>query len=153
LLSGDGEGRFEPALAQLPFGLSPVSPDSLDFGSDGGHDIAAWANGATNREANDAGGLAWLTEFPIDGRLGVATDLDLDGFIDDALLGEYPSPIALIGDGGQLLETGSLPEPPRGPNLQYAVGRPMIADLDGDGWVEVVSLLSDGLYRVGARIW
>src|SRR5690606_15748151 len=134
LLSGDGEGRFEPALAQLPFGLSADSPVPLDFDNDGDHDIVAWADGSTNVHADDACGFGWLTDGRCVGRGGVATELDLDGFIDDALLGEGPSPTALIGDGAQLLETGSLPEPRRGPNRQYGVGRPMIADLDGDGW-------------------
>lgn len=155
LLSGDGLGHFELALAQLPGVDGAVrSPFPLDFDNDGDHDLVAttYAN-STQLYRNDAGAITWLTELAIDGGLGVATDLDLDGFIDDALFGDYPSPIAAIGDGGQLLELGRLPEPPRGPTLQYGVGRPLSADLDGDGFVDVFSPLTDDEGRVGGRIW
>src|SRR5690606_37417022 len=39
-----------------------------------------------------------------------------------------------------------------GPQFQYGVGRPFAADFDGDGWLDVIVVLSDGL-RAGARIW
>lgn len=152
LLSGDGQGHFEPALLQLPGGAELRSPFPLDFDNDGDHDLVA-AYRTTQLYRNDAGALAWLIEFPFDGRLGVASDLDLDGFVDDALFGDYPSPTVLLGEGGQLVEAGTLPEPQRGANLQYGVGRPLAADLDGDGWVEVFSALSDDNGRVGGRIW
>lgn len=150
-LRGDGQGHFELAPAQPP--ASIYWPFPLDFDNDGDHDLVAISDGSMQVYRNDAGALAWLAELPVDGRIGVATDLDSDGFVDDALLTEYPSPIALLGDGAQLIVQGPLPEPPRGPLLQYGVGRPLVADLDGDGWVEVFTLLSDENGRVGGRLW
>ncbi|MFO7564819.1 MAG: VCBS repeat-containing protein [Enhygromyxa sp.] len=154
LLVGDGQGKFDDALAQLPDGVEARWPMALDYDNDGDHDILAQvAQLGAQVYRNEGGAFAHVATFGVDTRVGTAVDLDLDGFVDDAIFGGYPSPSVLLGEDGELSYVGELPEPERGPLLQYGVGRPLAADLDDDGFVEVVTVIADGFGRIGARIW
>lgn len=145
LLSGDGAGHFVAAQTQLLDELSYPFP--IDFDNDGDHDVLGhFQPDSTNLYRNDAGAFTLLSSFDLEAS-GVAVDFDLDAFVDDALIGSYPSPSVLLGEGGQLVEAGSLPEPSGAQSR-----RPFAADLDGDGWLDVLAVHDDGL-RVGARIW
>lgn len=152
---GDGDGRFSEAFDVLPLGDEVDRPLVLDYDSDGADDLVAYLDGTqiTQVYRNAGGSLVAASEFEATAMLGVATDLDLDGSVDDALFGRYPSPLALYGVDGELVEAGSLPEPRRGPDLEYGVGRSFAADLDGDGFAEVISMIADNHGRVGARVW
>ncbi|HVI03704.1 MAG TPA: VCBS repeat-containing protein [Enhygromyxa sp.] len=154
VLIGDGQGNFDVAPDQLPGGLPARWPMGIDYDGDGDHDILLAVDQlATQLYRNDGGALSHAGTFDVDVRLGTAVDLDADGLVDDAIFGEYPSPLVLLGQSGDLVFADPLPEPQRGPQLQYGLGRPLAADLDGDGNVEIVTMIADGFGRVGARVW
>jgi hypothetical protein len=154
LLIGDGEGGFMLAPPQFA-SVAPLSPIVLDFDGDGADDLFAYLPAAKLSAVyrNLGAEFELVDTLMVDGRRSSVADVDGDGARDDVLLGNYPSPDLLLGDGSGLVYAEALPSAERGPGLEYGLGRPLATDLDGDGWIDVLSLIEDNHGRSGIRIW
>ena len=150
---GDGEGGFAAAPTPVP-DLDLRSPVPLDYDLDGAEDLLAWYGGAGQGVAYRNLGGTFELGFVLPEFSGNSTPADVDGDgITDVLVGRYPSPDLLLGDGAGLNLGPALPSPERGPWLEYGIARPLAADLDGDGIVEVIAVIADNHGRGGLRIW
>jgi hypothetical protein len=68
-------------------------------------------------------------------------DLDRDGFLDALCVQWHPDEDAWVFWGGQKGEETDL-----GAWMRY--GSPQVADLDGDGWMEIVMVAEDGRLKI-----
>jgi hypothetical protein len=154
VLLGDGEGGFMLAPQPLADGIQ-LDPVVLDFDGDGADDlfVHAYEESLSRAYRNVGGGFEPAATFMVAGQRASAADVDGDGARDDLLIGSYPSPEVLLGGPDGLSYAEALPSSERGPQFEYGLGRPLAADLDGDGWIDVVSVIEDNHGRAGIRIW
>jgi hypothetical protein len=73
--------------------------------------------------------------------IGDLADLDRDGFLDALRIQWHPSEFARVLWGGQKGKETNL-----GAWMRY--GSPQVADLDGDGWMEIVMVAEDGRLKI-----
>ncbi|HVI04441.1 MAG TPA: VCBS repeat-containing protein [Enhygromyxa sp.] len=155
-LRGDGAGGFTPEPERFVARGSEQAFVPVDFDNDGDHDLLSsmsWSATTTELRTNQAGVFTLTDQFELSGRFGRAVDLDLDGFVDDALYFGDPSPLTLIGKVGGMVAGAPLPAAQQAPALEYEAEAPVAADLDGDGYVEILAALADNQFRYGVRVW
>jgi hypothetical protein len=146
VLLNRGDGRFAPAVQVAPSGASAALVTG-DFDGDGQTDLAGAADGTLTVLRNE-GRAAWgapvlLQPFNTPASLA-AGDLDLDGR-DDLLAASVSSneasSRALEGPRGLALYPAPLQDATRPPTRLPGDRRTRfitIADVDGDGWMDVI---------------
>ena len=137
---GAGGGAFAPE-ARIGGFFSPLSLVIADFTADGAADLAVTSEEEGPRILTGRGDGSFTAGAPLSSLRGGAVtsaDLDQDGHPDlvvtESLLDEiHPEMSVYLGRGDGTFRAGMIARDP----LSTPLGRPAIADLDGDGFLDL----------------
>lgn len=140
------QGESGDLIWAMPIGSSPiaVSPCTGDLDGDGTPEVI-FSRGETKAYDGETGALLWTADscYSSNYTSPAVEDIDLDGsdeVLVYAIISDVPSIAAFDGADGSILWAS--------PTMYGGGSTPAFADLDMDGYPEVISCISNGLLYV-----